>query len=146
MNGSCSGTIFQVLAPWGLGEGPKGRISLNLNCNAISKNFKPNFVYLLTNERYITYQQGFSLGLLGHAYGWYLGVPCVWGGGGVKKKFPEIQTDLVCELLTYLIHATAQFFGSPPPGAVGRGQKFNFLNMAMCHMKLKGMSSRPGYT
>ena len=26
------------------------------------------------------------------------------------------------------------------------GQKFNFLNMVMWHTKLKGMSSRPGYT
>ena len=26
------------------------------------------------------------------------------------------------------------------------GQKFNFLNMVMWHIKLKGMSSRPGYT
>ena len=26
------------------------------------------------------------------------------------------------------------------------GQKLNFLNMVMWHIKLKGMSSRPGYT
>ena len=26
------------------------------------------------------------------------------------------------------------------------GQKFNFMNMVMWHIKLKGMSSRPGYT
>ena len=26
------------------------------------------------------------------------------------------------------------------------GQNFNFLNMVMWHIKLKGMSSRPGYT
>ena len=25
------------------------------------------------------------------------------------------------------------------------GQKFNFMNMVMWHIKLKGMSSRPGY-
>ena len=31
MNGTCTGTIFWVPAPWGLGEGPKGQISLNLN-------------------------------------------------------------------------------------------------------------------
>ena len=45
-----------------------------------------------------------------------------------------------------MTHAPAQYFGSPPPGALGRGQKFNFLNMVMWHIKLKGMSSRPGYT
>ena len=26
------------------------------------------------------------------------------------------------------------------------GQKFNFLNMVMWHIKLKGLNSRPGYT
>ena len=69
------------------------------------------------------------------------------GGLGVKKIFfTEIQPDIVCELLTQMAHAPAQFFGSPPPGALGRGQKFNFLNMVMWHIKLKGMSSRPRYT
>ena len=36
MNGTCTGAIFWVPTPWGLGEGPKGLISLNLN-------FKVNF-------------------------------------------------------------------------------------------------------
>ena len=45
-----------------------------------------------------------------------------------------------------MAHAPAQSFGSLPPGALGRGQKFNFLNMVMWHIKLSGMSSRPGYT
>ena len=101
-----------------------------------------------------------------------------------------------------MAHATTQFFGSQPPGALGRGQKvkyhlisitksiskifksnfvclltieryktyktgfsfrrlghapgvglggaggqkFNFMNKVMWHIKLKGMSSRPGYT
>ena len=31
MNGTSNGTIFLVPRPWGLGEGPKGQISLNLN-------------------------------------------------------------------------------------------------------------------
>ena len=41
---------------------------------------------------------------------------------------------------------TGTILGSPPPGALGRGQKFNFLNMVMWHIKLKEMSSRPRYT
>ena len=45
-----------------------------------------------------------------------------------------------------MAHAPAQFFGSPPPGALGRGHKFNFLNMVRWHIKFKGMSTRPGYT
>ena len=31
MNGTCNSTIFGIPTPWGLGEGPKGQISLNLN-------------------------------------------------------------------------------------------------------------------
>ena len=44
------------------------------------------------------------------------------GVGGSKNFFSQIQPDLVCELLTCMAHAMAQFFGSPPPGALGRGQ------------------------
>ena len=47
--------IFWVCASWGLGEGPKGQISLNLNYLVNFKDFKLNFVCLLTNERYKTY-------------------------------------------------------------------------------------------
>ena len=93
MNCACTSTIFSVTAPWGLGEGPKGQISLNLNDKVIFKVFKPNFVILLTNEKYITYQTGFSFGRLGHAQASDLGVPWGWG---VKFFFPEIQPDLVC--------------------------------------------------
>ena len=79
---------------------------------------------LLTNERYKTYQMGFSFGRLGHAPG--VGLGGTVGVGGVKKILFEIQPDLVCELLTCMAHATAQFFGSPPPGVFGRGQKVKY--------------------
>ena len=39
MNGTCKGTIFGVSASWGLGEGPKGQISLNLNYKVIFEDF-----------------------------------------------------------------------------------------------------------
>ena len=48
--------FFGVPAPWGFGERPKEQISFNLNYKVKFKDFKPHFVYLLTNERYITYQ------------------------------------------------------------------------------------------
>ena len=38
------------------------------------------------------------------------------------------------------------FWGPRPLGPWGREQKFNFLNIVMWHIKLKEMSSRPGYT
>ena len=57
---------------------------------------------LLTNERYKTYQTGFSFGRLGHAPGVGLGgtVGRWGGGGGGQTFFSEIQPNLVCELLT----------------------------------------------
>ena len=67
-------------------------------------------------------------------------------GGWGQFFFPEfIQIWCVSYSHEWHMHQH-KFFGSRPPGALGRGQKFNFLNMVMWHIKLKGMSSRPGYT
>ena len=74
------------------------------------------------------------------------GGTCGYRGGWGPIFFPEIQPDLVCESLTSMAHVPAQFFGSPPPRAFVRGQKKFILNMVMWHIKLKEMSSRPGYT
>ena len=83
---------------------------------------------LLTNERYKTYQTGFSFGRLGHTHGVRHG-----GTVGVEwlKKQSEIQPDFVCELLTSMTHAKAQFFWSPPPGALGRGQKVKYNSISI---------------
>ena len=59
------------------GEGSKGQISLISITKSISKIFIPNFVCVLTNERYKTYQMGFSFCCLGPTPGVGL-----WGGGG----------------------------------------------------------------
>ena len=48
------------------------------------------------------------------------------GLSGPKNFFLEIQPDLAFELLTSMAHAMAQFFGSLPPGALGRGQKVKY--------------------
>ena len=99
MNGTCTGSIFFGPRPLGPWEGAKrSNITKSELQSQFSKIFKPNFVYLLTNERYITYQTGFSFGHLGHAQGWDLG-DC-WGIGGQIFFLFEIQPDLVCELLT----------------------------------------------
>ena len=81
--------LFGSPPPLGIGEGPKGQISLNLKHKVNYKDFKPNFVCLLTNERYKTYQTGFSFGRLGHApRGETLG--CCVGLG--SKFFPRNST------------------------------------------------------
>ena len=55
--------------------------------------------------------------------------------------------------MKYIKHIRRDFHSVPwgmlPEGlglGGGGGQKFNFMNIAMWHIKLKGMSSRPGYT
>ena len=48
------------------------------------------------------------------------------GGGGQIFFFSQIQPDLVCEFLTSMVHTPAPFFGSPGPGALGRGQKVKY--------------------
>ena len=104
--------------PGTLGRGQKVKYHKISIIKSISKIFKPNFVCLLTNERYKTYQTGFSFRSLGHALG--VGLGGTVGGWGVKKLFSQIQPDLVCELLTSMAHATVQFFGSPPPWALAK--------------------------
>ena len=43
-------------------------------------------------------------------------------------------------------HSVPWVMHAPGIGTWGAGgQNFNFLNMVMWHIKLKGMSSRPGY-
>ena len=56
------------------GEGSKGQISFNFNHKVNFKDFIPNFVCVLTNERYKTYRMGFLFCRLGHALGVGLGV------------------------------------------------------------------------
>ena len=60
-----------------------------MNCTkSISNILNPNCVCLLTNERYKTYQTGFSFSLLGHASGVGL-----WGYRGVGVKFFFFQNS-----------------------------------------------------
>ena len=66
-------------APWGPREGSKGQISFNFNYKVNFKKFYTNFVCVLKNERYKTYQTGFSFCPLCHAPG--VGH---WGAGGAR--------------------------------------------------------------
>ena len=54
-------THFFCHAPWGPGEGSNGPISFNFNYKVNFKDFISNFVCVLTNERYKTYQTGFFI-------------------------------------------------------------------------------------
>ena len=43
-------------------------------------------------------------------------------------------------------HSVHWVMHAPRFGGAGGGQKINFINMVMWHIKLKRMSSRPGHT
>ena len=80
MNGTRNSKIFSSPPPPGtLGTGQRSNMikSQLIITESISNIFKPNFVCLLTNERYKTYQTGFPFGPLGHAQGF--GTLGAWG-------------------------------------------------------------------
>ena len=65
--------------PWALERGHNVKYHLISITKSTSKICIPNFVCVLTNERYKTYQTGFSFCCLGHAPGVGL-----WGAGGAQ--------------------------------------------------------------
>ena len=88
MNGAYNLKLFLALPPGALRRGQKVKYHLISITKSISKIFIPNFVCVLTNERYKTYQTGFSFCPLGHAPGVGL-----WGAEvprGSKKIFSNM--------------------------------------------------------
>ena len=85
MNGACNVKLFLAPSPGALGRGKKVKYHLISITESISKIFIPNFVFVLTNERYKTYQMEFSFCPLGHAPG--VGLWRAGGAQGVKKIF-----------------------------------------------------------
>ena len=85
MNGVCNVKLFFCPPPGALGRGQKVKYHLISITKSISKIFIPNFVCVLTNERYKTYQTGFSFCPLGHAPG--KGSLGHWGCPGGQKFF-----------------------------------------------------------
>ena len=91
MNGACNVKLFFGPAPWGPGEGSKGQISFNFNYKVHFKSFYTKLcVCVLTNERYKTYQKGFSFCPLGHSQGVGL-----WGDGGAQGVKKKIFSNMV---------------------------------------------------
>ena len=107
-------------ALWG---GAKRSNIIKFQLQSILKIFKPNFVCLLTNERFKTYQTGFLLGRMGHAPG--VGLWDTIGGRRVKKKNPNFN-QIWCVSYLHDRHMQRHIFLSAPPGALGRGQKVKY--------------------
>ena len=73
MNGAGNFNFFLAPLPGALGRGQKVKYHLISITKSISKIFIPNFVCVLTNERYKTYQTVLLFCRLGHALGVRLG-------------------------------------------------------------------------
>ena len=78
---------FFAPPPGALGRGQKVKYHLISITKSVCKVFIPNFVCVLTNERYKTYQTGFLFCHLGHAPG--VGLWSTVGAQGVKSFFFE---------------------------------------------------------
>ena len=83
--GHATAKYFLAPPPGALGRGQKVKYHLISITKPISKIFIPNFVCVLTNERYKTYQTGFSFCSLDHAPG--VGLGGAGGAHGVKNDF-----------------------------------------------------------
>ena len=79
MNGACNVKLFLAPPPGAEGRGQKVKYHLSSITKSISKIFIPNFVCVVINERYKTYQTGLLFCSLGHAPG--IGL---WGAGGAQ--------------------------------------------------------------
>ena len=82
--GRASSNFFLAPPPGALGRGQKVKYHFISITKSISKIFIPNFMCVLTNERYKTYQTGFSFCSLGHAQG--VGLLGARGAQGAKKN------------------------------------------------------------
>ena len=112
--------IFLATLHGALGRGQKvihDQISLNFDCKVI---FKSNFVCLLTNVKYETYQTGFLFGRLGHA-------PAVGLGGTVgglegQFFFPKFL-QILCVKYLHEWHMQRHHFFLSAPWGLGEGPK-----------------------
>ena len=100
---------FWAPPPGALGRGQKVKYHLISITKSISKIFIPNFVCVLTNERYKTYQTDFYSVACVMPQGWDLGVLrgqnqipscCLSVMLSPPKPLDEIKPNLVCEILT----------------------------------------------
>ena len=134
MDKACNVKIFLAPPPGALGRGQKVKYHLISITKSISKIFIPNFVCVLTNERYKTYQGCFFILWPGSCHRGGTGVLsgqiqipscCLSAMLSPPKPLDEIKPNLMCELLTWMGRETSIFL-APPPGAQGRGQKVKY--------------------
>ena len=78
--GHATATNFLAPPPGALGRGQKVKYHLISITKSISKIFIPNFVFVLTNVKYKTYQTGFDF------CAWVMPQGSDWGAGGAEES------------------------------------------------------------
>ena len=117
--------FFGSQPPGALGRGQKVKYHYISITKSISKIFKPNFVCLLTIERYKTYQTGFSFRRLGHAPG--VGLGGTVGGWGSKNFFPKFNQIWCVSYLHQWHMQRHNFFGPHLLGPWGGAKRSNII-------------------
>ena len=83
-----------------------------------------------------------------HSAAWVMPRCGTWGTMGVwgSNFFPRNSTRFGVWAIYTNGTCTGTIFRVPAPWGLGEGSKFKFFNMVMWYIKLKEISSRPGYT
>ena len=133
-----------------LGPGPLGPWGGAKRSNIIKSELQSQFRRLL-NQTLCIFSQKKDIKHIRwdfHSAAWVMSRGGTWGYrgglGGQNKIFFRKFNQISCVSYSHEWHMHCHIFWVPAP--LGRGQKITFLNMAMWHIKLMGMSSRPGYT
>ena len=130
MNGVCNGTFLFGPAPWGPGEGPKGRISLNIIKFQLLSQFQrflnQTLCVLLQMKDIKHIRRDFHLAAWVMPQGWDLGVP--WGVVGSKKFFfqKSARFGVWVTYMNVIFNGTI-FLGSRPLGPWGGAKRSNII-------------------
>ena len=127
MNGTAN--FFWVPLPGALGRGQMVKYHLISITKSILKTFSQNFVCVLTNEIYKTYQTGFSFCCLGHAPGvglLGLGVP-MWS----KKNSNMVMWHIKSTRMTSRTECKYNFHPRVTLVTFGRGQRSNIIKFRL---------------
>ena len=112
-----------LLGPWGGAK--RSNIIKSQSQSQFQRFFKPNFVCLLTIERYKTYPRGFSFRRLGHAPG--MGLRGTVGGWGVQKLFPKFNQIWCVSYLHEWHMQRHKFLGPRLLGPLGGAKRSNII-------------------
>ena len=120
MNGTCTAPLFGSPVPWGLGEGPKGQISLNLNYKVNLQRFFNQTLCVFSHMKDIKHiREDFHLGA------WVLPRGGTWGfrgGLGSIFFFPKFK-QICCVSYSHEWHMHRHHFLGPRPLGPWRGVK-----------------------